>query len=332
MDQLKGSLRFIPLPAVTQFVAGLGNTGRLKLTQGAWSGEIALRDGQIVSAQLGADRSRAALEGMVLALTEADFAFVDGPVEATEEPVVGRDEITSVLAGLASERERLQLGFGSLGMVPCLVDQEPYATESSQVTINAAALQLIPALVHGHTLEQIAQRRGLARTLREVSVLRAGGLVRLEAAPAPAVASAPVAPAAASTPAAPSSAPEPAPAAAAPAPAAMPSAAPAAARPMPPVVRPLRPVNPPAQTPQSPRRPTWWQTNANGSAAPAQAPVELSRPRLVTDNEPRVAQSDTVRDQPEVELVAQQPEPAAPGRGWRQALVGLFVAEPTPQA
>jgi uncharacterized protein DUF4388 len=299
MDQLKGSLRFIPLPAVTQFIAGLGNTGRLKLAQGAWSGEIALRDGQIVSAQLGADRGRAALEGMLLALAEADFAFVDGPVEATEEPVVGRDELASVMAGLVAERERLQLGFASLGSVPCLLDQEPYATESSQVTINAAALQLIPALVHGHTLEQIAQRRGLARTLREVALLRAGGLVRLESAPAPA------------SPA--------------------PSAAPAPTAPRP-AVRPLRPVGPaPVQTPQSPRRATWWQTSTSGSAAPAPAPVELPRPRLVTDNEPRAAQLEAVREDPKVELVAQQ-EPAAHGRNWRHALVGLFVAEPTPQA
>src|SRR5215471_8532273 len=104
MDQLKGSLRFIPLPAVTQFIAGLGSTGRLKIAQGAWSGEIALRDGQLASAQLGAERGRPALEGMVLALAEADFAFVDGPVEAAEDALLSRDELASYMAGLVAER------------------------------------------------------------------------------------------------------------------------------------------------------------------------------------------------------------------------------------
>ncbi|MBV8719430.1 MAG: DUF4388 domain-containing protein [Chloroflexi bacterium] len=309
MDQLKGSLRFIPLPAVTQFIAGLGSTGRLKIGQGTWSGEIALREGWVIAAQLGAERGRAALEGMMLALTEADFAFVDGPVEAAEEPLLSRDEPATYLAGLVAERERLQLGFNALGSVPRLVDQDLNTSESSQVTISAAALQLIPALVHGHTLEQIAQRRGLARTLREVALLRAGGLVRLD-------------PAAAS------------PRASAPAPAATAdSTAPAAAatppRALTPAVRPLRPVGLPARTPQSPRRATWWQAGGNASASTATAPVELPRPRLVTDDEPRPHRLAAVPDEPTPAIVPQ--EPPTRGRNWRQALVGLFVAETTPQ-
>jgi hypothetical protein len=348
MDQLKGSLRFIPLPAVTQFIAGLGSTGRLQITQGTWSGEIALGNGQVVGAQLGTERGRPALEGLVLALTEANFAFVDGPHAPDAEPLLSRDELAGYMAGLVAERERLQPVIGMLNSVPCLIDQPASGgSESGQVTIQAAALQLIPALVYGHTLEQIALRRGLARTLREVAALRNGGLVRLEVAPAAPPMPAPTlqvvpppAPAPADQDAAPRPAQAPAPAdqdaaprpAQAPAPADQdtarrPAQAPASAdqeaarRPAPPrtltppTLRPLRPVpTEPRPAAQPPRRAGWWQTS---SAAPAT--IETPRPRLVTD-EPRPhlepVRLDTVRqaaDRPEADRPeADRPEADRP--------------------
>jgi hypothetical protein len=306
MDQLKGSLRFIPLPAVTQFIAGVGSTGRLKITQGAWSGEIALRNGQIVGAQLGAEHGRAALEGMVLALTEAEFAFLDGVVESTE-PLLSRDELAGYMAGLVAERERLQLAPGALTSLPCLVDQGQNGGEASQVTIQAAALQLIPSLVYGHTLEQIALRRGLARTLRELAMLRAGGLVRLESAPPAPAASAAAAPATISAPA----------------------SAPRPVRPLRPVAAAAGPAGPAAApAPAAPRRAGWYQA-VNSSAAAAPATVELPRPRLLIE-EAR-ARLEPVRDEPEATPPVAVATPVTPRRSWRDALVGIFIAQAAPQ-
>jgi hypothetical protein len=332
MDQLKGSLRFIPLPAVTQFIAGLGSTGRLQLSQGAWSGEIALDNGQVVGAQLGAERGRPALDGLVLALTEAEFAFVDGLAEPAAEPLLSRDELAGYMAGLVAERERLQPLAGMLNSVPCLVDQPASAgSDGGQVTIQAAALQLIPALVYGHTLEQIAQRRGLARTLREIAMLRSGGLVRLEAAPPQMQAPMPQAaqPGAAGRP----------PAATQSASAGQPNPASAdqdaTRRPAPPrTMTPLRPLRPlptePRPATQPPRRAGWWQTS---SVAPASIPAP--RPRLVTD-EPR-PHLEAVRPEQDPPLAERsEPRPIeidrpqstpVPSRSWRSKMVGLFVDE-----
>jgi len=269
MDQLKGSLRFVSLPAVTQFIVGLGTTGRLKLSQGAWSGEITLRDGQIVGAQLGSERGRAALESMVLVLSDAEFAFLDGVVDADAEPIVARDDLGGFLATLVAERERLQVSPGVLNGVPRLIDNGP---EASEVTIQASALQLIPMLVYGHTLEQIAQRRGLSRTLREIALLREGGLVRVEPGRV----------------------------------AEQPTAAPApAARPVAAMNRPLRPVNAeghPLPT-TAPRRATWWQSSSGSATAPAA--VEMPRPRLVK-SEPKLVEVAAQVGEPQAASVADQ--------------------------
>jgi hypothetical protein len=350
MDQLKGSLRFIPLPAVTQFIAGLGSTGRLQISQGAWTGEIALGNGQVVGAQLGAERGRPALDGLVLALTEADFAFVDAPAASDAEPLLGRDELAGYMAGLVAERERLQPVIAMLNSVPCLIDQPSSGSgaESSQVTIQAAALQLIPALVYGHTLEQIAQRRGLARTLREIAALRNGGLVRLEAAPpmpAPTLQVVPPAPAPAEQNPARHEAPAPTPAPApAPAPADQdPARRPAPARiNVPPPIRPLRPV-PTEGRPaaQPPRRAGWWQT----SSAVAPATIEMPRPRLVTEearphlqavrpdaDHHELPDAEPRRSEPDASAAAHT-EPTLTRKGsWRNTLVGLFLSDSAPQA
>ena len=296
MDQLKGSLRFVSLPAVTQFIAGLGTTGRLKLMQGAWSGEITLRDGQIVGAQLGTERGRSALEGMVLGLSEAEFAFLDGVVDAEAEPIVGRDKLGGFMAALVSERDGLMDTLGTLNGVPRLIDSGP---EGTQVTMQAGALQLIPMLVHGQTLEQIGLRRGLARALREIAALREGGLVEIDPGRATA---------------------EPTTATATPA-----SAPPV--RPVAAVSRPLRPAS--AEGHPVPmaanRRATWWQTSSNSAAAPAT--VDMPRPHLVKD-QPKRAEVAAVTEKP----AAVAAVTAASSQSWRKAVRGFFVAEPAPRA
>jgi Domain of unknown function (DUF4388) len=200
MDQLKGSLRFISLPALAQFLVGLGSTGRLRLAQGTWRGELALHNGRLVAARLGSEQGRAALDGMLLALHEAEFVFVDEPVEHAGEPLLVGEELATYIDGLDAERQRLQPVSGALGQVPVLVDHPGTGSQADQVTIEASALRLIPSLVFGHTLEQIARQRGMASTLRQLAPLLAGGLVRLEPAP-PVAAPVPVSSVAAPVPA-----------------------------------------------------------------------------------------------------------------------------------
>lgn len=186
MTQFGGSLRFVQLPAVTQLLAELGSTGRLCVSHAEWTGEIFMRVGQIADARLGAEHGRAALEAIALALPDGEFSFVDEPVPAAEHAspaLVPADERRAYLDGLGAERQRIARLIPSLTLVPRLVE----APADTQITIGAAALQLIPALVLGHSLATVAKRRGLARTLRDLAVLIEGGLVTLDPPSSPAV-------------------------------------------------------------------------------------------------------------------------------------------------
>src|SRR6266851_2233530 len=183
MTQFGGSFRFVQLPAVTQLLADLRSTGRLCVAHQEWTGEIVVREGQIVGARLGAEHGRAALEAIAAALPDAEFSFTDEPVSETSEVLIPPAERAAYMERLGAEHQRLAKLIASLGLVPRLVSESDGKCADTQVTIGAAALQLIPALVFGHTLERIARERGLVRTLRDVASLMAGGLVTLEPQP-----------------------------------------------------------------------------------------------------------------------------------------------------
>src|SRR5262249_15284223 len=120
MTQFGGSLRFVQLPAVAQLLAELRCTGRLRMRRDDWTGEIVLREGQIVGASLGAERGRAALEAIALALPDGDFDFVDGPVNEDGLTLVAEPERAAYLDRLNAERQRLSAAIPSLSMIPIL--------------------------------------------------------------------------------------------------------------------------------------------------------------------------------------------------------------------
>jgi hypothetical protein len=95
--------------------------------------------------------------------------------------LVEASRVGAYLNQLNAERQRLNGLIPSLASIPRLVDSSVDGMgESEVVTVGAAALQLLPALIFGHSLEQIAHTRGAARTLREVALLLAANLIRLE--------------------------------------------------------------------------------------------------------------------------------------------------------
>ena len=174
MTRFGASLRFAELSAVVQLLGELASTGRLRLIAGDWTGEVVVRRGVIVGASLADEHAFAALDGIAIGFVDGDLTFADGPVAEDATPLV--DDQSAYLKRLSAERQRIHTVVGSLQLVPRLVE-----SAESQVTVNAAALHVVPQLIFGHTLEDIARRRGLARTLREIAVLVRAGAVSLSA-------------------------------------------------------------------------------------------------------------------------------------------------------
>src|SRR5216684_5235681 len=134
MTQFGGSFRFVQVPAVAQLLADLRSTGRLCVAHQEWTGEIVVREGQIVGARLGAEHGRAALEAIAVALPDAEFSFTDEPVAETSEALVSAAERAAYLDRLGAEHQRLVKLIPSLGLVPRLVPASDDNSADTQVT------------------------------------------------------------------------------------------------------------------------------------------------------------------------------------------------------
>src|SRR5207245_8716114 len=83
----QGSLSERPLPDIIQLVSVGGKTGVFQLTDGAQAGQIYLRDGQIVHAQLGELSGEEAVYSLAM-WSRGEFRF--DPGVATEQKTISK--------------------------------------------------------------------------------------------------------------------------------------------------------------------------------------------------------------------------------------------------
>jgi hypothetical protein len=89
MTELSGTLGGVGLPAIVRFLGGLQKTGRLRLSQDDWTGEICFESGAVTHAVLGSRKGVPALDGMLELFPEAAFAFESGtPGDGSAERTV----------------------------------------------------------------------------------------------------------------------------------------------------------------------------------------------------------------------------------------------------
>ena len=121
---------------------------------------------------------------MAIGLLDGELNFADEALAEDGEPLLDPAESAKVLKRLSRERQQMVSLIPSLHLVPRLVettDRRPTDKRVTLVAVGAAALQIIPSLAFGRTLEEIARERGLARTVRDIATLVAGSVVKLEA-------------------------------------------------------------------------------------------------------------------------------------------------------
>jgi len=184
MAALSGALDGIQLAPLVNFLAELRKTGHLVISDGPWTGTIALDHGRVVGATFGAERGLDALDAIGLALTKGAFDFsevgpdADDVVELTL--MMSAAEVQTHLAELARESAALSEAIPSLSAVPRLLPDG--GDDRAEVTLDRGTLNLLLALEAGGTVADMAARRGVIRTLRQMAQLVRLGLIRVDAA------------------------------------------------------------------------------------------------------------------------------------------------------
>jgi hypothetical protein len=101
MTDSLGSPAIVGLPAAVDRLAALRKSGRLRVSHGRWSGELAFDEGRLVAAAFGTERGLAALNAIALALPGGRFAFTAGARVGERNLTQPPDELRAHLDALA---------------------------------------------------------------------------------------------------------------------------------------------------------------------------------------------------------------------------------------
>ena len=100
MVELKGSLGSIGLPAIVQLIGELHHSGSLELVgKNGTHGTLGFEEGRLVLARFEQDAGLNALGECARELADADFHFVEGPVDGVQTLELGHADLQRLLGG-----------------------------------------------------------------------------------------------------------------------------------------------------------------------------------------------------------------------------------------
>lgn len=178
----QGSLKELPLPDIIQLVSVSGKTGAFTLKSGDSIGEIYLRDGQIVHAEMGELAGEEAVYELAI-WTEGDFVFNPGRETETTSIRKSNTNLLMEAARRIDEWQVLSKKIPSTRLVPVFTTE----VATTSVSFTPGEWRLICKIDERRSIEEIAA--GLDTSPFDVCKLLYGlitsGLVALREALAP---------------------------------------------------------------------------------------------------------------------------------------------------
>ncbi len=153
----QGSLKELPLPDIIQLVSVSGKTGAFTLRSGAASGEIFLRNGQIVHAESGDLSGEEAVYELAI-WTEGDFVFTPGREIQTTTIQKSNTNLLMEAARRIDEWQVLSKRIPSTRLVPVFTTQ----VATTSVSFTPGEWQLICKVDERRSIEEIAAGLGMS--------------------------------------------------------------------------------------------------------------------------------------------------------------------------
>ena len=153
----QGSLKELPLPDIIQLVSVSGKTGVFSLQTSSQSGEIYLRDGEIVHAQTGEVAGEEAVYELAI-WQEGDFVFRPG--EETAERTIKKSNTNLLMeaARRIDEWQVLSKRIPSTRLVPVFTNQ----SSSTSISFTPNEWAVICKIDERRTIEELAGVLGLS--------------------------------------------------------------------------------------------------------------------------------------------------------------------------
>ncbi len=153
----QGSLKELPLPDIIQLMSVSGKTGVFTLRDGVSSGEIYLRDGQIVHAHTGELVGEEAVYELAI-WPQGDFVFQPG--EAPDSVTIKRSNTNLLMeaARRIDEWQVLAKRIGSTRLIPVFTER----AAKTSVSLTPSEWRLISKVDERRSIEEIAFALGVS--------------------------------------------------------------------------------------------------------------------------------------------------------------------------
>jgi hypothetical protein len=147
----QGSLKELPLPDIIQLVSVSGKTGAFTLKSGSSTGEIFLRNGQIVHADMGDLAGEEAVYELAI-WTDGDFVFTPGKETETTSIQKSNTNLLMEAARRIDEWQVLSKKIPSTRLVPVFTTE----VATTSVSFTPAEWRLICKVDERRSIEEIA--------------------------------------------------------------------------------------------------------------------------------------------------------------------------------
>jgi len=151
----QGSLKELPLPDIIQLVSVSGKTGTFTLKSGSSTGEIFLRSGQIVHAEVGDLAGEEAVYELAI-WSDGDFVFTPGKEAAKTTIQKSNTNLLMEAARRIDEWQVLSKRIPSTRLVPVFTNQ----VATTSVSFTPAEWQLICKIDERRSIDEIAAGLG----------------------------------------------------------------------------------------------------------------------------------------------------------------------------
>ena len=178
----QGSLAELHLPDVVQLMSVAGKTGVFHLSDGALEGQIYLRDGEIVHAQLEDAQGEDAVYALAI-WNKGEFRFETGVSNETRTITKSNTSLLMEAARRLDEWRVLKKKIPSLDMVPEFVILDG---REGQINLNTGEWLILSKIDARRNLKQVATEAGVSvfEAAKMLYGLVAAGLIRLKEPPA----------------------------------------------------------------------------------------------------------------------------------------------------
>ncbi|MBV9602778.1 MAG: DUF4388 domain-containing protein [Chloroflexi bacterium] len=183
MTELSGMLAGVGLPAMVRFLTGVKKTGRLRLAQDEWSGDVFFSAGAVTHATLESRTGLGALDGMLELFPEASFSFDSSASDATAQERTIQLNNAELLAYLDSAADRAAHASRRLpraDAVPSQVASEGVGDDP--LPLDRGTLQTLLAVDGQRSVREIVAMRRSVETLWHLASLGEVGLITFDTA------------------------------------------------------------------------------------------------------------------------------------------------------